>query len=117
MDPADALLRGSRAAGQGRRSGAPGPRGSCAGRGRPSNGGRNGPEFEIERRREAMTRKQRRLTLIAVAGFVLALALGLVLYAMSDTIVFFNAPSDIQTKNVQPGTRFRLGGLVKEGSV
>jgi cytochrome c-type biogenesis protein CcmE len=64
-----------------------------------------------------MTRKQRRLTLIGVAGFVLALALGLVLYAMSDTIVFFNAPSDIQAKNVQPGTRFRLGGLVKEGSV
>jgi cytochrome c-type biogenesis protein CcmE len=64
-----------------------------------------------------MTRKQRRLTLIGTAGCVLALALGLVLYAMSDTIVFFNAPSDIQAKNVQPGTRFRLGGLVKEGSV
>ena len=64
-----------------------------------------------------MTRKQRRLTLIGVAGCVLALALGLVLYAMNDTIVFFNSPADIQAKNVQPGTRFRLGGLVKEGSV
>jgi cytochrome c-type biogenesis protein CcmE len=64
-----------------------------------------------------MTRKQRRLTLIGTAGAVLALALGLVLFAMSDTIVFFNAPSDIQAKNVQPGTRFRLGGLVKEGTV
>jgi cytochrome c-type biogenesis protein CcmE len=64
-----------------------------------------------------MTRKQRRLTLIGTAGAVLALALGLVLYAMNDTIVFFNAPSDIQAKNVRPGTRFRLGGLVKEGSV
>lgn len=64
-----------------------------------------------------MTKKQRRLTLIGVAGSVLALALGLVLYAMNDTIVFFNTPSDIVAKNVQPGTRLRLGGLVKEGSV
>jgi cytochrome c-type biogenesis protein CcmE len=64
-----------------------------------------------------MTRKQRRLTLIGVAGCVLAVALGLVLYAMNDTIVFFNSPADVQAKNVQPGTRFRLGGLVKEGSV
>src|SRR5215203_1498613 len=64
-----------------------------------------------------MTRKQRRLTLIGVAGSVLALALGLVLYAMNDTIVFFHAPADVQAKNVQPGTRFRLGGLVKEASI
>ena len=49
-----------------------------------------------------MTRKQRRLSLIGVAGCVLALALGLVLYAMNDTIVFFNSPADIQAKNVQP---------------
>ena len=64
-----------------------------------------------------MTRKQRRLTLIGVAGCLLAVALGLVLYAMNDTIVFFNSPADIQAKGVQPGTRIRLGGLVKEGSV
>jgi cytochrome c-type biogenesis protein CcmE len=64
-----------------------------------------------------MTRKQRRLTLIGVAGGIFAIALGLVLYAMNDTIVFFNSPADIQAKNVQPGTRFRLGGLVKEGTV
>ena len=64
-----------------------------------------------------MTRKQRRLTLIGIAGGILAIALGLVLYAMNDTIVFFNSPADIQAKNVQPGTRLRLGGLVKEGTV
>jgi cytochrome c-type biogenesis protein CcmE len=64
-----------------------------------------------------MTRKQRRMTLIGVAGCILAIALGLVLYAMNDTIVFFNSPADIQAKNVQPGTRLRLGGLVKEGTV
>ena len=64
-----------------------------------------------------MTRKQRRLVLIATAGTVLALALGLVLYAMRDTIVFFHAPSAVVEKNLQPGTRFRLGGLVQEGSI
>ena len=64
-----------------------------------------------------MTRKQRRLTLIGTAGVVLAMALGLVLYAMSDSIVFFHGPADVQARNVPPGTRFRLGGLVVEGLV
>jgi len=64
-----------------------------------------------------MTRKQRRLTLISVAGLVLAIAAGLVLYALSDRIVFFNSPSDIVAKAPAPGQRIRLGGLVVEGSV
>ncbi|MCB1488854.1 MAG: cytochrome c maturation protein CcmE [Bauldia sp.] len=64
-----------------------------------------------------MTRKQRRLTLIGVAGVVLACAAGLVLYAMSDRIVFFNSPSDLAEKAMPPGTRIRLGGLVVTGSV
>ena len=62
-----------------------------------------------------MTRKRRRLVLIAACGGVLALALGLVLVAMRDTIVFFRSPSEVAA--VAPGTRFRLGGLVKTGSV
>ena len=64
-----------------------------------------------------MTRKQRRLVMIGTAVAVLGLALGLVLYAMRDSIVFFHAPADVQAKGVQPGTRFRLGGLVQEGSI
>lgn len=64
-----------------------------------------------------MTRKQRRLTLIGVAGLVLAAALGLVLFAMSDQIMFFHSPQSVAEKNVKPGTRFRLGGLVQAGSV
>ena len=64
-----------------------------------------------------MTRRSRRLSLIGVALGVLALALGLVLYAMRGSIVFFRAPAEIAAQGVQPGTRFRLGGLVKEGSV
>lgn len=65
----------------------------------------------------AMTRKQRRLALIGGAGVVLALAAGLVLFALSDSIVFFNSPSDIVEKGVKPGSRIRLGGLVENGSV
>ena len=64
-----------------------------------------------------MTRRQRRLTLIGGALGVLALALGLVLFAMRDSIVFFHSPADIAAKAVAPGTRLRLGGLVKEGTV
>ena len=64
-----------------------------------------------------MTRKQRRLTLIGCALGVLGVALGLVLFAMRDSIVFFHAPADIASKGVAPGTRLRLGGLVKQGSI
>jgi cytochrome c-type biogenesis protein CcmE len=64
-----------------------------------------------------MTRKQRRLTLIGSSLGVLGLAAGLMLYALSGSIVFFNSPTDVVEKNVQPGTRIRLGGLVKPGTV
>ena len=64
-----------------------------------------------------MTRKQRRLTMIAAALTVLGIALGLVLVAMRDNIVFFYSPAEIAQKDIKPGTRMRLGGLVKTGSV
>jgi cytochrome c-type biogenesis protein CcmE len=64
-----------------------------------------------------MTRKQRRLSLISAALGVLALAVALVLVALKDSIVFFNSPTDVVEKHVAPGTRIRVGGLVKEGSV
>lgn len=64
-----------------------------------------------------MTRKQRRLTLIGSALAVLAVAVGLVLAALRDTIVFFHPPTEIVEKAIKPGTRLRVGGLVKEGSI
>src|SRR5256885_7252209 len=64
-----------------------------------------------------MTRRQRRLTLIGGALAILALAAGLVLIALNDSIVFFNSPTDLVEKQVKPGQRMRIGGLVKEGSV
>ena len=64
-----------------------------------------------------MTRKQRRLLLIGTSLGVLALAAFLVLSALKDSIVFFNSPTDVVEKNLKPGTRIRLGGLVQPGSV
>ncbi|UGY13155.1 cytochrome c maturation protein CcmE [Bradyrhizobium septentrionale] len=64
-----------------------------------------------------MTRKQRRLTLIGCALVVLAIAAGLVLNALRDSIVFFSTPSMVAEKHLGPGKRFRLGGLVEQGSL
>jgi cytochrome c-type biogenesis protein CcmE len=64
-----------------------------------------------------MTRKQRRLVLIGGSFGVLALAAALVLIALQDSIVFFNSPTDVMEKNITPGSRLRLGGLVKPGSI
>ena len=64
-----------------------------------------------------MTRKQRRLVLIGGSLGVLAVAVALMLNAFRDSIVFFNSPSDVLERHVGPGTRIRLGGLVKDGSV
>jgi cytochrome c-type biogenesis protein CcmE len=64
-----------------------------------------------------MTRKQRRLTLIGGALAVLAIAAGLVLNALRDSIVFFSTPSMVAEKHIAPGRRFRLGGLVETGSL
>lgn len=64
-----------------------------------------------------MTRKQRRLTLIALSLGVLSIALTLVLSALQESIVFFNSPTDVVEKHVQPGSRIRLGGLVKPGTL
>jgi cytochrome c-type biogenesis protein CcmE len=64
-----------------------------------------------------MTRKQRRLVLIGSGLGVLAIAVALMLNAFRDSIVFFNSPSDVVERHVPPGTRIRLGGLVKDGSI
>ena len=64
-----------------------------------------------------MTRKQRRLVLIGGSLAVLAIAAGLVLNALRDSIVFFHTPSELSSKGIPIGQRIRLGGLVATGSV
>lgn len=64
-----------------------------------------------------MTRKQRRLYFVLLGMLALGGAAALVLTAMSDTLVYFYTPADLQTKHVSPERRLRIGGLVEPGSV
>jgi len=63
-----------------------------------------------------MTRKKKRLALIATALSIFGFAIGLVLYSLRDSIVFFYGPSEYIAKAPAPGTRLRIGGLVESGS-
>ncbi len=64
-----------------------------------------------------MTRKKRRLYFVALGMLALGGATALVLTALEDTMVYFYSPSDVVAQHVQPDRRFRLGGLVEQGSV
>ncbi len=64
-----------------------------------------------------MTRKQKRLTLIISALGVLGVAVGVMLYALRDNVVFFYGPTEMAQKHVGPGVRLRIGGLVKTGTL
>ena len=64
-----------------------------------------------------MTRRQRRLTMIGGSLAVLTIAAALVLNALRDSIVFFSTPQMVSEKQIPPGKRFRLGGMVENGSL
>ncbi len=63
--------------------------------------------------------KPRHKRLAAIAGVVVsvAVAAGLVLNAFQSNLVFFYSPSQVVAKEAPQGKSFRVGGLVKEGSV
>jgi cytochrome c-type biogenesis protein CcmE len=64
-----------------------------------------------------MTRKQKRLSVIAGALAFLGTATGLTFYALGQKASYFYMPTDLQAASVAPGQRFRLGGLVEAGSI
>ncbi len=64
-----------------------------------------------------MTRKRRRLVLIAAGMLALSAAVALVLIAFEDNLVFFYSPSDLLAEKVPEGRALRLGGLVEDDSV
>jgi cytochrome c-type biogenesis protein CcmE len=64
-----------------------------------------------------LTRKGGRLAIINAAGFTLAIAVGLILFALRDNIVFFYGPTEMSERTPPPGTRLRIGGLVRRGSL
>ena len=62
-------------------------------------------------------KKRRRIQMVAAGAVLLASATALVGYAMRDGIEFFRSPSQLATEPPRDGERFRLGGLVEEGSL
>ncbi|MEM9011193.1 MAG: cytochrome c maturation protein CcmE [Pseudomonadota bacterium] len=61
-------------------------------------------------------RKRQRIRLILIATGLLVVATGLVGYALRDGIEFFRTPSEVLVDQPGPEERFRLGGLVEEGT-
>ena len=60
---------------------------------------------------------RRRLWVVAAVAPVLALAVGLSLFAMNDSVTFFFSPSEATPDKAPVGRDIRLGGLVEAGSV
>jgi len=64
-----------------------------------------------------VTRKKRRLYFVSLGLLALGAATALILMAVSDSLLYFYSPTDLKDRPVAEGQRFRLGGLVEEGSV
>jgi cytochrome c-type biogenesis protein CcmE len=65
----------------------------------------------------AMTRKGRRVMLLATGGVLMAGAAALATIAFRDSIVFFVPPTELLASAHGPDQRLRVGGMVVEGSV
>ncbi len=63
------------------------------------------------------SRKKQRLIVLSTAVAALVGAVLLVLFALGgDSLSLFLQPSSVLEKKIQAGQRFRLGGLVQDGS-
>jgi len=62
------------------------------------------------------TRKKRLLAILLILIGV-GIATALFLTAMSENINLYKSPSDISVGNYEQGRTFRLGGMVKKGSI
>jgi cytochrome c-type biogenesis protein CcmE len=62
-------------------------------------------------------KKQRRVQMVVLAFVLLAASAALIGYGFRDGINFFRAPSQLASDPPAEGEVFRLGGLVKEGSI
>jgi cytochrome c-type biogenesis protein CcmE len=64
-----------------------------------------------------MTRKQKRLSVIAGAMIFLGAATGLAVFALGQKASYFYMPADLAGTALPTGQRIRLGGLVEKGTI
>ncbi|MCX7946641.1 MAG: cytochrome c maturation protein CcmE [Hydrogenophilus sp.] len=64
-----------------------------------------------------MRGRHKRLVIVAVGVALLAAAVGLILSAFRENLVFFITPSEVAAGKAQVGQFFRVGGLVERGSL
>lgn len=62
-------------------------------------------------------KKRRRLQVIGIAGACIAAVLTTLWFLPDDSFQFFRSPSEIAQTPPQPHERFRIGGLVADGSL
>ncbi|MBF0264649.1 MAG: cytochrome c maturation protein CcmE [Gammaproteobacteria bacterium] len=61
--------------------------------------------------------RKKRMTLIGVLILGTALAVGLILKAMNENVMFFFSPTQVMAGEAPKNKLFRVGGMVVEGSV
>ncbi|MCC4300111.1 cytochrome c maturation protein CcmE [Aurantimonas coralicida] len=64
-----------------------------------------------------MTRKRKRILTIGSGVSVFGIAAGLLLWALSGSVAFFNSPSEIVASAAGARHRIQLGRLVEEGTL
>ena len=62
------------------------------------------------------TRKRRLIALLLILAGV-GVASAIAFYSLQQNLLYFQSPSDLAMQPIPPGRQFRLGGLVKPGSV
>jgi len=63
------------------------------------------------------TPKRRRLYLVLACGLCLSAAVGLTMAAFSSSLTYFLSPREVVAKHPAEGLSFRLGGIVRVGTV
>ena len=62
------------------------------------------------------TRKRRLIAVVLILAGV-SIASTIAFYSLQENMLYFQSPSDLAMQPIPPGRQFRLGGLVKPGTV